>query len=163
MAELNSKMSYRPMILPRIIYSVLSSPKMTLFKVTLGRPQKGSWGSFQLQNVHFFHPREPQPPNEACVHTRSCQGQRVCIGTIYLPAINPHFRYQYPHEELKCSDCKVFAGQCFTDTKLYNGVTICTFVKGNQAPHPFSKDQNILVYGIRFYVPPPLYLSPNKK
>ena len=164
MAEMNSKMSYRLGILPRIIYSVLSSPKKIMFKVTLGRPQAGSWGSFQLHNIQFFHPLEQQLPMRH-VDTRDpakvtwyAQGQ-----LIYLPALNPHFRYQYPHKELKCSDCKVFAGQWFTDTKLYNGVMICTFVEGKQAPHPFSKDQNMSVYGVRFYVPPPPYLPPKQK
>lgn len=43
----------------------------------------------------------------------------------------------------------------FTNAELHNQAMICTFIKGNQAPNPFSRDQNISVNVITFYVPPP--------
>lgn len=70
MAELNSKMSYRSMILPRIIYSVLSSPKKIMFKVTLGRPQAGSWGQFSAAQCTTFPPSGAAATHEACGHKK---------------------------------------------------------------------------------------------
>lgn len=127
--------------------------------MTLGRPQAGN---LQLYDMQFCPPSAAAAAREACVHRRSCQvtwqaqGQLIC-----LPELILHFRHQYPHEELKCSDCKVFAGQCCLQTpKLHSQVIIRTSVKGNQAPHPFCKHQNISVNVIIFYVPSLTSTSP---
>ena len=104
------------------------------FKMTLGRPQAGN---LQLHNIQFCPPSAAAAAREACVHRRSCQvawqaqGQLIC-----LPALIPHFRYQYPHEELKCSDCKVFAGQCLQTLNYTTRKSYALLLKGTKLPIP---------------------------